>query len=337
MNKKKIVKAVGILIAILLIFFTADIIYFNNIFFAERPKNLSLVTDYRPIKFGLSSFKTPQGFTIEKAAMVIPAEIEKIPNRLYFQFDTGAPTTITYENSLNSLKRIGLKVDISQIDGRTFINELTIKLGGSEMTIKMIEVVQYSGGEFFTEKDSINYSRIGSIGTDFISDHLIEIDFKNFKIQFYEEREDWMLDGRKFESFDFSGRKLMLPCKIDNKKQIMYYDSGCSSYGLLTTKGIYKKYSKTNSKEVKYELSSLGRASWWSEPIQIHENRTDKFMSISGQNIAINKVGYVGIFEDLQGMIKPFTKIDGWLGNIPFLDCSLVFDAPNEEFLIVKR
>ncbi len=337
MNKKKIVKAVGILIAILLMLFTAGIIYFNNIFFAERPKNLSILTDYKPIKFGFSSFKTPRGFTIEKAGIVIPAEIEDMPNKLFFQFDTGAPTTIIYENSLNSLKRIGLNFELLEIDGKTFIKNLKINLGGSEMTFKMIEVVQYAGGESFTEKDLRYHKRIGSIGSDFISNNLTEINFASLIIQFYKEREDWMVEGQKFESFDFSGRKLMLPCTIDGKKQIMYYDSGCSSFGLVTTKSIYKKYANANSEEVNYEISSLGRAHWWSKPVLIHENQTDKVMMISGQNIAINKVGYFGIFEDLQRMIKPFTKIDGWLGNISFLDCSLIFDAPNEEFLIVKR
>ena len=129
MYQKKIVKAVGIVIAILFILFTAGIIYFNNIFFAERPKNLSIVTDYRPIKFGLSSFKTPQGHVIEKAVMVIPVEIDEIPNKLYFQFDTGAPTTVIYENSLSSLKEIGLAFDILEIDGKTFIKQLKTNLG----------------------------------------------------------------------------------------------------------------------------------------------------------------------------------------------------------------
>jgi hypothetical protein len=337
MNKKKIVKAFGILIAILLILFSSGIIYFNNYFFAERPKNLSILTDYKPIKFGLSSVKTPQGFTIEKAQMVIPAEIDEIPNKLYFQFDTGAPTTVIYENSLNSLKEIGLEFDILEIEGKTFIKQLKINLGGSEMTFKMIGVVQYAGGESFTSEDLINYKRIGSIGSDFISDYLTEIDFENYKMQFYREREDWMLSGQKFHSFDFSGRKLMLPCMIDGKKQIMYYDSGSSSYGLLTTKGLYEKYANDNSDEVNYELSSWGRAHWWSKPVQIHEKQTDKTMLMSGQNIAITKVGHVGIFGNLQGMIKPFAKIDGWLGNIPFLEYSLIFDAPNEEFLVMKK
>lgn len=337
MNSKKIVKPFGILVAILLILFTSALIYFNNIFFSVRQKKLSIITDYQQIKFGFVSHQTSQGFTIDKVAMVIPAVIEEISNKLYFQFDTGAPTTIIYEKSLSSLKRIGLNFEVLEMDGKTFIKKLKINLGGSEMTFKMIEVVKYPGGESFTEKDLKYHKRIGSIGTDFISDRLTEINYASSKIQFYKEREDWMVEGQKFESFDFSGRRLMLPCTIDGKNQIIYYDSGASSYGLLTTKGTYKKYANINTEEVNYEISSLGRAHWWSKPVLIHENQTDKSMMISGQDMAITKVGYVGIFSNLQGMIKPFTKIDGWLGNIPFLNYSLIFDAPHQEFLVMKK
>lgn len=335
-NQKKILIALASLFSVLFITLIIGIVFFNNYFFKETPKYLSFSTDYQPIKFGLSSVKTVQGFTIEKAAMVIPAEIEDIPNKLFFQFDTGAPSTIIYESSLNSLKKIGLNFKTLDMDGKSFIDELSIKLGGSQIYFKMIEIVEYSG-ETFTKNDTLVYKSLGSIGSDFISEYITEIDFKNYAIQFYREREDWMTKNHEFETFHFEGRKLMLPCVIDNKKQIMYYDSGCSSYGLMTTKKRYKNYSNANSDEVNYELLSWGRASWWNGTIQVYESPTDKTMSMGGSKIALNKVSHVDILDNFQGIIKPFTKIDGWLGNMPFLKYSLIFDAPKHEFLIIEK
>jgi len=336
MKYKVVFKTFVISITVLSTVFIIGCLYLNYWFFKDAPKYLLVSTDYEPIEFDLSSVTTSKGFIIQKASMVIPAEIEDIPNKLYFQFDTGASNTIIYQNSLNSLKNIGLDFKILQIDGRSFVDELSIKLGGSKISLKLIEIVEYSG-EDFTKTDTLNYKSLGSIGTDFISDYITEIDFKNRNIRFYKEREDWMTENNKFESFDFKGRKLMLPCMIENKKQKMYYDSGSSSYGLLTTKERFKNYSNKNSKGVNYELLSWGRASWWNGTIQVYENETDKIMNMTGKEINLNKVSHVDILGNFQDIVKPFTEINGWLGNIPFLGYSLIFDAPKHEFLIIEK
>lgn len=170
-----------------------------------------------------------------------------------------------------------------------------------------------------------------------MSDRITEIDFANRIIQLYKERPDWMTIDQEFESFDFSGRRLMLPCVIGDKKQMMYYDSGCSSFGLITTKKEYKNYTNSIPAEVNYELLSWGRASWWNGSIQVFEQQTDKMITMGGKEIGLSKVSYVDILGDFQVLIRPFTEIDGWIGNVPFLGQSLIFDTAEQEFLIMKK
>ena len=51
----------------------------------------------------------------------------------------------------------------------------------------------------------------------------------------------------KFESFDFTGRRIMLPAKIKRKEYELFYDSGCSAFGLITIKKRFDEYTDKNT------------------------------------------------------------------------------------------
>lgn len=160
--KKKLLIASSSLLSALVIIFLVGVTYFNYAFFKESPKYFSFSSDYRPIKFAFISQKTAQNHLIEKAAMMIPAEIEGIPNKLVFQFDTGAGSTIVYKKSLESLESMGLKFKTLTKDGKQFIKKLSISLGGSQVHLEMLEIVDYSG-ESFTENDTLIHKSFGQL------------------------------------------------------------------------------------------------------------------------------------------------------------------------------
>ena len=135
----------------------------------------------------------------------------------------------------------------------------------------------------------------------------------------------------QFEPFDFTGRRFMLPCVIDNKTIELFYDSGSSAFGLITTKGRFSKYSENNVKEITYHASMHG------DPIPIVHKPTEEVCKIGGVNLLLKRVSYIDMYSRFQGLLSPFTRIGGWLGNKPFLDYSLIFDIENKEFVVLKK
>jgi hypothetical protein len=333
--KRIILIVLGTLIITLLIGGIIGVQTFNNFFFKENPNYLSISTDYQPIRFAWKEVEVDD-YIIEKAFMLIPAKIEGVPHKFYFQFDTGHSSTVIYGNTLASLKSAGLAFNTIKENEKHFIEELSFKLGGSQVNFRMLEI-HGDHGEVIDVNNTSKQVVIGSIGSDFMSEHITEIDFKNMIIQLYDKRQDWMTRSHTFQSFDFTGKKLMLPCVIDNKKHTMYFDTGCSSFGLMTTKGQYENYANPKTKEISYELASWGKADRWNVSVQVHQNSSNKTMMMAGANIGLNRVAYVDLLAPFQELIKPFTKIDGWLGNMPFLEHSLIFDAPRQEFVIIKK
>jgi hypothetical protein len=332
MKIKKIILLITSSIFVIIGLVIFGIFGFNHILFKNHKSLLAVTTDYQPINFNWIN-KEINGFQMEKAAMVIPSKIQGISRSLYFQFDTGAPNTIIYEHTLKSLENEGVIFHLVTNGSKNYVKELTINLGGSETTLKMIEVSFRSKSA--NEKDP---RLLGSIGMDFIRDKLIEINFKNKLIQFHEKREDWMLSGNnKFTDFENKGNRIVFPVKINGEKKKLLYDSGCSSFGIITVQKLYQKYSKENSKVSRIEFISWGRADKWDIPIVINRVNSDSEIHISDTKLVIGNINHLNSFNIIQNLLFSFIEIDGWLGNVPFLKSSLIIDASQNEFLVVNE
>ena len=73
------------------------------------------------------------------------------------------------------------------------------------------------------------------------------------------------------------------------------------------------------------------------DPIPVKHKYSSQLMNICGLNLELERVSYVDMYSQFQGLLSPFTRIGGWLGNKPFLDHSLIFDIENGKYVIVKK
>lgn len=324
-TKKIVLWVVGSLVVILLLAIGGGAIYFHNYWFKDRPLNLQVTSDLQPIHFIWSSDQYGD-YTEPHNAMLIPAGLENVTADLYLQFDTGAPSTMLYGQTLKSLQANGLQVEIIEEGEQRFVREIELVLGGSEVRLSKVLILENYGGDISEEEKS----KIGTIGADFLVPYLTELNFKEEMIQLYESREDWMTARQQFEAFGFDGRRVMLPCELDGKELSLFYDSGSSAFGLITTPGRYQRYSLNDGPEIAYAANS------WGDQMAIRHKETAYEMLINGQGLPLRRVSYVDMYAGVQGLMTPFTAIGGWLGNKPFLDCSLILDAAREEFVIVS-
>ncbi|MEM5564999.1 hypothetical protein WNY78_07780 [Psychroserpens sp. AS72] len=326
--KKKIGYTLLIILSILIIIGFIGVRKFNTALFKEKPNHLEYSFESKPIYFEWTG-DTIGGFYEPQVAIIIPLKIEGLAHHFYMQFDTGSPHSFIYEKDLNSLRSIGMDINEVIKDDARYVEHFDFVLDGNHIKASMIKILQ-NYGHTFDKNDSIGRIGIGTIGSDFIGNRITAIDFKHQKIQLFDNRPKWMTSLPKFKPFDFTGRRIMLPVTVDNKDYEFLYDSGCSAFGLITTKNRFDKYTNGNTKEVNYDAKS------WKSSIPIRSKKTDKLVSIGNANLKLKRVSYVDMYTTLQPLITPFTKIGGWLGNQPFNESTLIIDTKTEEFTVIK-
>ncbi|MGJ3236595.1 hypothetical protein [Marivirga sp.] len=332
MRYKKIIIILGSSIIGILTLAMLGVVGFNYNLFKIHSSYLSVKSDFSPIKFNWVNQEI-DGYLLEKAALVIPANIIGNEETHFFQFDTGASTSIVYENSLNSLRKKGFYFETVKKGKRKYINKLKLNLGGSYITLSMIEVMPVS--KSLKNRDPRN---LGSLGIDFIAKKVIEINFKENFIQFYQNNNKLEIsESSKFSKYILKGDKIIFPVEINGTTRKLLFDSGCSSFGIITIQELFEDFSTNDSEVSKIKFSTWGRSKKYEIPFFINRANTNTKMNIANQELKIGNVNYIGTFTFLQKLLFTFTRIDGWLGNTPFLNCSLIMDTSKEKFMIIRK
>ncbi len=331
-KRKKRLKIIGytflIVFSLVIIAGFIGIRMFNNSLFKERPNELVYTSENKPIHFDWAG-DSIGGFYEAQAAMIIPLKIKGLTHNFQLQFDTGAPTSIIYENGLKSLRAIG--VDIKEVikDEARYVEHLDFKLGDNQIKASMIRILPNYGNSF-EKNDTVASIGLGTLGSDFIHNRILEMDFKNQRLQLYNERPQWMQKLPNFVPFDFTGRRVMLPVILNGKAYEFLYDSGASAFGLITTKNRFNRYTEESTKEVNYD------ANGWGNSIPMRSKVSDMMFTIGNAMLNLKRVTYVDMYTGVQKLITPFTRIGGWLGNLPLNQSRLILDTKTEEFIIIE-
>jgi len=301
---------------------------FNKSWFKERPLYTTFITEEKPIDFVWG--RNGKGPNAEKhAAVIIMAKLVELPLNVYFQFDTGSPYSMVYGKSIKSLLELGYEFDIIEKDGSKFIEELELQLGGNKTIVRMI-AIRENYGNAIDEIDSTKNIKIGTIGSDFLADQITSIDFRNKAIQTFDERSEWMKSMDNFRPFDFQGRRLMLPAIIGGKQLELFYDTGCSSFGLITSKYRFDRNTEKDSAELILDGNR------WGESLPIVHKNTVQRIAIGDSNLPLVRISYINKYARYQKFISPFTRIGGWLGNKPFINSKMIIDTKLEEFVVLS-
>jgi len=326
--KKKIGYTVLVLLAIIIIGGFIGIRKFNNSLFKEKSNYLAYTYESKPIHFDWAG-DSIGGHYETQTAMIIPLKIEGLTHHFYMQFDTGAPHSFIYEKDLNSLRTIGLDIKEVVKDEVRYVESLDFMLDDNHIKASMIKILP-NHGNTFDKNDTILALSIGTLGSDFIVNRITAIDFKNKKIQLFDTRPEWMSALSGFKPFSFTGRRIMLPVTLNNKDYEFLYDSGCSAFGLITTKNRFDSYTEETTKEVNYDANS------WGNGIPMRSKITNNTFTIGNANLSLKRVTYVDMYTSIQQLMTPFTRIGGWLGNQPFNESTLILDTKTEEFILIK-
>ncbi len=123
----------------------------------------------------------------------------------------------------------------------------------------------------------------------------------------------------------------MLPVLLGDKEIELLYDSGSSAFGLITSKQRYDDNTDPEVKEIRYDANRFG------DKMPVFHKNTDHTFLMSNVNLNLTRISYVGQYAEFQKYLSPFTRIGGWLGNLPFTESVLILDMKKEEFVVVSN
>ncbi|XZE53618.1 hypothetical protein SH139x_005376 [Planctomycetaceae bacterium SH139] len=297
--------------------------YVTSRFFAEHPNRLTIAGELHPVPFQWVPTKY-DNYVEEHGAIILPVTVPGVEKQLYMQLDTGSPSTFLRSGCLDSLAKKGVQFNLFEDDkATTRVDEFNLKVGENAVVLR--------GGWVMTRDISIDWDKpvniIGSIGADILDQRICAFDFPGETIHFFDHRTAELDALGVFRPFRFPGRRVMLPAEIDGTQMEMFYDSGCSPFGLFTSKHHYDRYADPEGDQISVGANRFG------DSIPVHHSSCKLSVLFGDTKLRLRRVSYVDQYVPLQSLFGRFVD-GGFMGNKFLLDSTMILDTQSNEFLI---
>lgn len=244
-----------------------------------------------------------------KNVLLLPVHLQNDSVTYFMQFDTGSPTTLFYENSLEAFK------NKNQI-------KTQFKIGNTDVSSDRFKIISVGKNN---DKDSLKI--IGTIGSDLLDQNKTMINFKEGYVVFNLSKKPENISNKKLD-FKFKKRKIIITGTLNGKQEQFLYDSGTSAYELLTNKENWKKLKSPNSKPV------VEKAQSWERILTSYTAKSNQTIKFKNKELILSEVTYVEGISQSQYMLMKFSGMTGMLGNKIFLNNSLYIDCKEEKISI---
>lgn len=258
------------------------------------------------------------GKLIDKIAMSVPFMIEDKTYR--FQFDLGANTTLIYDKCFEKTEFIKSK----EIDHSS-------EAAGNK--IFTIENQNISVGKFkknnYKLHGLLNFEQeevCGVVGADLFQNKFLIIDFPNKKAFVSEKLKNRIAKKVEFVDMKIINNKPIVPITIDNKVYHFQYDNGASIFPIVTYKKNFQDLIENSKISENFNIKNFNN------PLVVKAIETNKEIII-GKSFFNTKVLW---FTDEDYFSFEQHGIDGIIGNVFFLDKTIVIDFKNKKFGILN-
>ena len=250
---------------------------------------------------------TLNGEYFGKTSMHIPVKFSGDTSTYYFQFDTGANKSYVYTGG--------------EKDSTLF--STIAKEGDIESNIGRLNLIKRNTSQAY-RKNGKKY--IGTIGSDFLRDKIVVIDFVKDSISFVTD-----YDSSKYSLAPLSLRsgRPVLEIKSQGEKFYFLFDTGSSLFELWTTKKNWRKWSEKEGEVKDYPIRSWGKIN-----TAYRKELSEKVFLTLCPHLRIGSVWY----NSNRKFARLFREIgvSGIIGNKPFLNNVIVMDIKNKRMGVKK-
>ena len=320
-----------ILLALILVGGIGTFFYFKNKFMNAPPSTITVSNLGQPFEFVWSREKLNDKIEPHNAIFV-PVTIAGVDRTLYMQFDTGAPSTVfSYKNVLSINEKYGDIFHIDTVDNQVRVIDTSFKVG--TVDIKASSIDFRGTGNKIDWSDSTSVIKIGTVGSDFMENHTLIMDYKKEQITLAESVPETIEKEAEFLPFTFDGRKVFLSAKLNDTPANLWFDSGSSAFELIVDEDTFLELAKPGAERESFLVNS------WGSQIPGHNIESNGLFEFGSTTAPLT---YVTNFEWPNKLMVWTMKassiggdLGGMTGNKLFLNKTLVLDTPNLRYAVL--
>lgn len=322
-----------IILALILVGGIGSFFYFKNKFMNAPPSTITLSKLGQPFEFVWNGFKLFDNKIEPHAALCVPVTIPGVDRTFYMQFDTGAPSTVfSYKNVLSINEKYGDIFQIDTVEGRARVIDAAFTVGTVDLKASSID---FRGmGNTIDWSDSTSMLTLGTLGSDFMENHTLILDYKNEQITLVESVSETIEKEAEFLPFTFDGRKVFLSARLNDEPVSLWFDSGSSAFELIVEENTFLELAKAGAKREPFFTYS------WGSKIPGYYIDSEGIFEFGSTTVPLTRVTYFDWPNKLMVWTMKASNIGGDLGgqtgNKLFLNKTLVLDAPNLRYAVMQ-
>jgi len=262
------------------------------------------------------------------AALLIPVKLPGCPKVFYMQFDTGARLSLLYTEKVNDI-RAKYPKSLGPDSASRVLNQ-QFSIAGKSILAKEI-VLRTQSGKGINWKNKKAVEVIGTLGMDLIENKVLVMNYPGKKLIIANAIPAGLNSQLKLTEFMLIGNSILLPVELQQKKVMLYFDSGSSAYELLTNKATCLALSTPNAKPVTQQVRSMDKM------LTAVIYPTKDSITIASQKLPIRRATYMEGVSNSQVEQMMKMGMGGMTGNQLFINSILVIDTKNKEFGILTN
>ncbi|MBX0291809.1 hypothetical protein K3G63_15260 [Hymenobacter sp. HSC-4F20] len=265
--------------------------------------------------------------TTPHAALLLPVRLPGCPRTCYFQFDTGAPTSLMYGKALAALRGSypGLAQALpAQADT---LRNFQFGLGTGQVTARSIRVLDY--GRAMLPADTTQPFIIGTLGTDVLEGRVLVLDYAQQRFTLEATVPDNLSRQAAFVPLQFTGRRVLLNATVQDEPRQLLFDSGSSAFSLLTSQDTWQTMIQPSATVQHAAVNSMGRT------LHAYTAPTPTAMQLGSVAVPFRTVTYIEGTSLKESLLMRFSGMGGMLGNEPFAQRTIILDTKGGRFGLV--
>lgn len=257
------------------------------------------------------------------AALLVPVKLPGCTKQFYMQFDLGSNISMFYRSALQSIQTkypgaVTITNDTALSNYSFFIGDMPV--AAAEILLKDFG----AGNSNWTDPKAIHI--IGTIGTDFITDRFLAINYVKREMVTGNTMPASATKEMVLSDLIYVAGKILLPATIRGKQQLFYFDTGASAFYLMTDKTNSEMLASKNAVPVSFKVNS------WGKQLAAFTIASGDSVRMASKQLPLQQTSYIeGVNESVVGQMMKM-GITGLIGNKLFLNSILFIDLKNKKF-----